>query len=276
MTKYIVTGIVLGGLIILAIEFWPIVVEPGAVEETEAVAGQAPIAKQAPVTKQAPAKVAPATVVEDIPSGRPELEEYELVVELPEYADSDDWLERELGEQLDGLPPKDRIARGVAFMASASSGSLNKKNWPTLSKFPVTKMGEEIWLDPKGFARFEPWLQKLEAVSPERLATIAYTVRPWATEALKQIGDPRSIDDLIRGLCQQIESAPVITTHIELTQPNGLYEFKDANLERLSDVHKQFLRIGPQRTIRLQSFADAFIRAYDSLVFGQGDVTKGA
>ena len=264
MVKYIVTGIILGGLIILAIEYWP-KETPKPVEQIDEVE---PVVAANPAEQE----VEPALV--ELPVDEP-LVEPEPEIELPAYDESDAWLDTELGESLFGLPKADRIARAVAFIASASTGALNKKNWPAFTKFPVVKEGEQYWLDPNGYARFDTWVKRIEAIPPEEMAEIVFTIRPWATQALAQIGDRRTIDDLLRRFCRQIESAPVIPDRIQLVQPNVLYQFRDVGLEQLSDVHKQFLRMGPDHTIRIQSYADAFVRSYDSLIFRQGEVPEG-
>lgn len=255
MTKYIVTGIILGGLIILAIEYWP--------EEPQKEIKEIP-----PVVTEPEKEAVVVPVVEEINATEVEPE---VVFELPPYDESDAWLDAEVGEQMAGLPKQDRIARGVAFLASASQGSLNKKNWPSISKFPVLKEGDEYWLDPAGFSRFDTWVQRIASYSAEEMAELVFKIRPWADEALRQIGDRRTFDDLVRDFCRQIESAPVIPARIQLVQPNVLYQFKDVNLEQLSDLHKQFLRMGPDHTIRLQAHADTFVRAYDLLILEQGD-----
>ena len=147
MGKYIVTGIILGGLIILAFEFWPAKKEVVPEKTVETSSEEAPPAVTEPPVTDEPEKldVQPRAEAQPTP-------------ELPGYDESDSWLDDELGDALLALPKSDRIARGVTLVLTASNGVLNRKNWPAIGKFPVLQEGERIFLDPIGFDRYEPWI----------------------------------------------------------------------------------------------------------------------
>ena len=275
--KYIVTGIILGALIIAAFEFWPllegsdeVVDEPTTAQDAvpeqtlpEFSEQPAPTPEQ-PEADQDDVATSEEVLVEPAEDAEPATQSEAAI--LPDIKESDAWLDMQLeaaGFELLDLPREDRIARISAGLAAAADGVLIRKDWPALARFPVVKLDDQIWLDPAGYDRYEAWIERLETISPEGLAELVFTIRPWLELGLQQLGDRRSVDELLRSFGSEVESAPVTTARIELVQPNVLYRFKDPRWEQLNDVHKQMLRMGPDNTVRIQAYVDAFIRAYD-------------
>lgn len=263
--NYIVTGLLLGGLIVLAFEFW--LSEPDPISADSASGGQAILdSNPDPDTTVDPTEQLPV----GSPAASPEIELPQPIprqpsVQLPALDESDGWIKEgleNLGVDTSPWPEQDMVARGAALLAAGADGHLIRKDWPRLPGFSVVKQGESIWLDPAGYERFDPFIKMLEAIEPERLAEFVVTVEPLLNEALTGLGDRRRVSDLLAAAHRSVRSAPVATERLALIQPGVLYQFKDPRWEGMSDLHKQFLRMGPDRTRRIRGYADLFMQAY--------------
>ncbi|NKB97318.1 MAG: DUF3014 domain-containing protein [Pseudomonadales bacterium] len=269
--NYIVTGLIVGGLIVAAIEFWPF----------------SPLLNQ---TQQAPVD-SEQVIPEDHPSAgvaqiRPDEEIGEAGIEvaassktdnqirrpepapLPEFDDSDIWLLSEIlklglvPSVLEGFNTIGLAGRLATQLAALSEGRVVRKGLGGLSPFLVRGQGDEIWLNEEGYRRYDRVLSAFEIIEPTSLARFVSYVEPLLETGLRRLGDKRSISEIIRMASVRVQSAPVIERPIRLVRPNVYYRFADVDLEHMTDLEKQFVRMGPVHTLAVQSYTRDFVEAY--------------
>jgi hypothetical protein len=181
-------------------------------------------------------------------------------------AASDDPLREILAPALAGpletaLQAENLIERGAAIVDGLSRGVLQYKLLPVMppeGKFAVRKRGNQAVMDPAGYARYDAYARAIESLDTDILVQSFDRFRPLLEEAYGMLGyAPEQLDNaLIRGLDRIIE-APVIETPLQVRKVEAVYKYEDPELERLPEVHKQLLRMGPENTRRIQSQAVA-------------------
>ncbi|MDJ0877160.1 MAG: DUF3014 domain-containing protein [Halieaceae bacterium] len=153
------------------------------------------------------------------------------------------------------------VERGAAVLDGLSRGVLQYKLLPVIppeGKFAVRKRGNQALMDPVGFRRYDSYARAIESLDTALLVAAFNRFRPLLEEAYAMLGyEAEDFDNaLIRGLDRVIE-APVIERPIEIRKVEAVYKYEDPNLERLPEVHKQLLRMGPENTRRIQAQARA-------------------
>lgn len=233
---------------------------PPAAPEPEPIAEAAP----APMPEPLPEPAAPAP---DIPTPQP--------VPAPEPAqpappplaleDSDEparaMLSPVLGSDLlrTSLQVDNLLERGVAVVDGLSRGAVRHKLLPLAppqGKFPVRKDAGQAVMDPAGYRRYDAHVEAIEALDTDALVAVFNRFRPLLEEAYGLLGyEPEDFDNaLIRGL-DQVITAPKLNRPAEVRKVEAVYKFEDPQLERLSELHKQMLRMGPVNTARVQAKA---------------------
>ncbi len=169
--------------------------------------------------------------------------------------------ELEPGPLASVLQADNLIERGVAVLDGLSRGVLQYKLLPVLppeGKFAVRKRGGQALMDPIGYARYDGYARAIESLDTELLVTTFHRFRPLLEEAYAMLGyEAGELDNaLIRGL-DAVLAAPVEEKVLEIRKVEAVYKFEDPRLERLPELHKQLLRMGPENTRRVQAQARA-------------------
>ncbi len=191
-------------------------------------------------------------------------------VKLPEYDDSDLWLLSEIlklgvpSSLLEGFATNGIAGRVATQMAAIAEGRVvrKEKGIARLSAFLVRQNGDENWLDERGFERYDHYVDALVLIEPATLAQFVSFIQPLLETGLRRLGDHRAVSEILRRACAKVLSVPVIEGDIRLVRPNVYYHFHDAALQNMTDLEKQFLRMGPKHTQTLQSYTRAFASAY--------------
>lgn len=114
-------------------------------------------------------------------------------------------------------------------------------------QFPVERRGDDMFLGPAAYARYEPFIQVVSTADVDKVAGLYVRLYPLLQEAYEELGYPgrefharvlEAIDDLL--------AAPEIEQPVQLAQPHVFYEFADPALESRSAGQKIMMRIGPQ------------------------------
>ena len=260
-------GAALVAVILLALRFWP----PG--EPPLLDGGHEPL-QPLPVTdepRQPPAPVpdvgeaAPAMKAAPAVDGRADEPPQAPAVErpaLPPLDGSDAFVRAQTIPAclpLAWAAADNLVRRAAVVIENASRGELPPKRGgllPPLSGFPVRQDGERLLMNESGYPRFDPYLDQLEAIDPERLAGCIRWLEPLLGEALGELGHSDGPQAAIAAAMDRILAVPepVEGADIELVQPKVLYRHADPRLESLGGLQKQVLRMGPDNARRLKAY----------------------
>lgn len=268
--SYLVAALVLGLAVILLLQFrsqlfsgWGPFADPPPV-----IAPEISVAPPVPGTAEQPRLALPPAV--PAPAG-PEADSGPA---LPALDASDDWLRETLAPlaaPASWLAADQLLRRGATVLAALADGSVPRQSLSVLvpaDPFPATVANrgaaadsQLYYPDSAGYQRFDPLLGVLLSLPAERLASLYLTVEPLLDQAVGELGDRRTARDLLNGGLASLMATPVLESPPLLERPGVAYRYADAQLESLSDLQKQFLRMGPEHLIRLREYAQAFVLA---------------
>ena len=247
---FLILAIALAALAILAFQYggkWfaeppPEAAAPVAVPK-QAAAAQSPAPEPVAVEPAAPAIVLPELDSSDVWA----------VERLAGLGVPAQWLDREglvrrLAVLIDNAPRGEYPRRQLGFLAPTGA-------------FKVFKLGDEIFLDPASYARYDGYLDLLESIDPQSLADTLVMLEPLITQGLAELGNQRPMAAQISTAIDDIAALQGLGDEVRLVQPRVLYEFADPQLEALSPLLKQALRLGPDNLGRLQSYLRRFQQA---------------
>ena len=261
----ILLGLALVAAVLLAVNFWP-PSEPPAPDPELKPLQPLPIPEepsQPPVPVPDVGEVAP--VVEAAPAVEepPEAQAVEPPA-LPPLDESDAFVRAQTSPvclPLAWMAADNLVRRAAVLIENASRGELPPKRGgllPPLDAFPVRQEGERFFMDASGYPRFDPYLDQLEAIDPERLAGCIRLLEPLLDQALNELGHSDGPQAGIAAVIDRILAVPepIEGADIELVQPKVLFRYADSRLESLSGLQKQVLRMGLENTRRLKAYVN--------------------
>jgi hypothetical protein len=251
MQKAILIAVVVVAVAIIAWALWPGDREPPAetvpVEAAPTPDLEAPEPLE-PTPVEAPAEIAP----EPAPEPEPE-------VSLPPLTESDPFVRERLEPM--SLPEPwleqgDYVRRLAVVVENAVRGTYPRRQLAFLAPegpFRVIERGEAIYIDPASYDRYDRHVEALEGVEPAQLAGLLDTIEPLLAAALGELGVEAPPGEMMQSALDEVMAVPVLSGDVELVQPNVMYLYADPDLEALSPLQKQVLRMGPDNVRRLQS-----------------------
>ncbi len=240
-----------------------------------------PVAEEAVPEVAAPEVTAPpsgaATTAPQVPAPTPMIEPAEPTtvepppVTLPELPASDEFVLTQIEPW--SLPETwlqrdDLLSRATVVLLNTASGKVPSRQVSFLvpgDAYPVEKVGEQYFVDPAGFQRYDTYLDTLTAIEPAELAEFLRLVDPLLVQALAQLGERRSPRSLVEDTIARIEGLQPLAAaprSTELLRESVLYTYADPKLEALPDLDKQLLRIGPENLSRLKSYLSDLKEVY--------------
>jgi len=196
-------------------------------------------------------------MIEDIAPEKPELV-------LPSLNESDPFVRAQAASLTastlwtDWIARDELIRRFGVIVENASRGELPRRQLGFLAPrggFKVTKSSGKIYLDSQGYARYDALVEAIMTLPVDPSAQLLGSLQPLIFETLQELG-VKEIDGqtLLQAAIDQVLATPVVHGEIELKQPKVFYRFADSELESLSPLQKQIMRMGPSNTLRLQTF----------------------
>jgi hypothetical protein len=140
--------------------------------------------------------------------------------------------------------------------AVASGGSPVADLWPLAPEqpFAVTEMGEQIFLDPTSYGRYDGVGAAIAGVDAEAAAAAYRQIEPLADQVYSDIvGQPSAFRPVLQRALSVLLAVPVVTDPPELVDAINRYRYADATLEELSLPQKHLLRMGPANVGRIQA-----------------------
>jgi hypothetical protein len=130
-------------------------------------------------------------------------------------------------------------------------------------RFTVVRRGTSTFVDPASYARYDAFADVVASVNVDALAIAWAAVRPAVEAAFRALGYPDGAVDAaaVRAL-RRVAAAPTRDGDLAVVEGAGAtWAYADPELERLGDVDKQLLRMGPRNTRVLQEKAREILRA---------------
>ncbi len=151
------------------------------------------------------------------------------------------------------------VERTVAIIDSMRRGEVPYKLLPVgrpPKTFPITDDGLRVTMDPVGFSRYDGFANWINSLDIEAMVSLFDTYEPLATAALARMG----VSDFdIRGAAlaatTQILATPSLPERAELVRKEANWIFADPELEGLTALQKQLLRMGPENASVVQQKA---------------------
>jgi hypothetical protein len=211
-----------------------------------------------------PSPVIPTPVEPTIAVIEPtEPEVVEEVIELPVLNESDDFL----AEKIEGLETgvrllslivsEDVIRKFVVFVDNVADGNLPQLEYPVRrlgQAMAVRELDENLFeMQTVSYQRYTPLVDSLAAVNPEGALAIYRMMKPLFQEAYAEIGYPnRNFDTTLVRAIDTVLNARTAEGPFQLIKPKVMYVYADSEVERMSPVEKQLLRMGPQNAEKLK------------------------
>ena len=208
-----------------------------------------------PVPETAPVS---ATVVDDVEPVEPT---------LPSPEESDELLLKQLDEagadaRLNSLVGSERpVEVSAALLDGMSRGIILRKILPAdapKKPFGVTTEGDAIYMSEAGYERYDGYADSIAAIDTDTVVESFHSLRPVYERAYQQLGlDPDDFDNAIIRTLDVILATPEIDGSIALERKSVMYTYADPELEKLSSMQKQLLRMGPDNIRRIKAQAQA-------------------
>ncbi len=152
----------------------------------------------------------------------------------------------------DWLVDEELIRKFVVTIDNMAEGRIPRKHSilrPLGSKFRAVESRERIYLDGYNFGRYTPYINLLASLDTSRVAALYQRYYPLMQQAYAELGYPRrSFHRRVMQAVDHLLDSPVLEGALELKRPSVMFQYADPQLEQLSAVHKQMLRIGPENT----------------------------
>lgn len=121
--------------------------------------------------------------------------------------------------------------------------------------FSVENTDKGLVIADQSFRRYDSLAAAIAAIDAKAAAKFYKKFKPLLLEAFNEFGYPadRPLEDIFLKAAAQILAAPIIAEPIALVRPSVFYKFANDELESLSPVSKQMLRMGPKNTRIIQN-----------------------
>ena len=151
------------------------------------------------------------------------------------------------------------VERAVAIIDALRRGEVPYKLLPVgkpSTTFPISDDGLRVTLDAAGFSRYDGFAQWVGRLNTPALVSLLNDYEMIATQALTRMGvSDFDIRSAVLAATTQILSTPQVRVDAELMRREANWVYMDPELEALSPLQKQVLRMGPENADIIQQKA---------------------
>ena len=151
------------------------------------------------------------------------------------------------------------VERAVAIIDALRRGEVPYKLLPVgkpSTPFPISDNGLRVTLDTAGFSRYDGFAQWVGGLDTTALVSLLNDYEMIATQALTRMGvSDFDIRSAVLAATTQILSTPQVAVDAELMRREANWVYMDPELEALSSLQKQVLRMGPENADIVQQKA---------------------
>ena len=151
------------------------------------------------------------------------------------------------------------VERAVAIIDALRRGEVPYKLLPVgkpSTTFPISDDGLRVTLDAAGFSRYDGFAQWVGGLDTTALVSLLNDYEMIATQTLTRMGvSDFDIRSAVLAATTQILSTPQVAVDAELMRREANWVYIDPELEALSSLQKQVLRMGPENADIIQQKA---------------------
>ena len=151
------------------------------------------------------------------------------------------------------------VERAVAIIDALRRGEVPYKLLPVgrpSKPFLISDDGLRVTMDPSGFNRYDVFAQWVNGIDVLAIVDLLNEYEQIATEALSRMGvGDFDIRSAVLAATTEILATPIAPESAELMKREANWIFMDPELEALSSLQKQVLRMGPKNSEIIQGKA---------------------
>jgi hypothetical protein len=149
------------------------------------------------------------------------------------------------------------IRRIVATVDNLPRQRAPVRAWPIKpvgGAFVTLRAGDGVYLDPRNYRRYEPFVRFAESIDTGRAVALYVRFYPLLQQAYRELGYPEGhFNDRLVEVVDHLLATPEVQGPTRLAQPFVLWTFADPALEARSAGQKTLVRIGPENAQRLKA-----------------------
>lgn len=208
----------------------------------------------------------------DIPEPEAEPEPEPEVAEVPSepplaLENSDEPVREELSQAssselfTDTLANADLLQRGTGVIDGLSRGLILNKVLPVAApkgNFKTVSVAEQEYIDPTSYDRYNDHAQVIADLNTDKLVATFHNFRPLLEESYAGLGyESDDFDNALIRALDRVIATPELEGEIAVKKKEAIYVFVDPQLEQLSPLQKQLLRMGPENLAMVKAQARA-------------------
>jgi hypothetical protein len=151
------------------------------------------------------------------------------------------------------------VERAVAIVDALRRGEVPYKLLPVgrpSKPFPISDDGLRVTMDSSGFSRYDVFAQWVNGIDVLAIVELLNEYEQIATEALSRMGvGDFDIRSAVLAATTEILATPIAPESAELMKREANWVYMDPELEALSSLQKQVLRMGPKNSEIIQEKA---------------------
>lgn len=167
-----------------------------------------------------------------------------------------------LREAMTGISPgfaewlnTDQLIRKYVVMANDFSQGLRLEKHLRFVKLEQPFTVEQEFIATKSYQRYDRLAAAINGLDVSAALAAYKKFRPLLVQVFKEFSYPAeySVEDILTKAAAVMLAAPVIEGNLTVERHAIYYKFADPQLEALSPIHKQMLRMGPENTRIIQN-----------------------
>lgn len=156
----------------------------------------------------------------------------------------------------------DRWAAVTENLATGASPRAHLAFLEPAAPFSAATRGGRAVIAAASYARYDPFADAVASLDGHAAARAYRALRPAIDAAFRTFAPPGlSLEAATARALQRLAAAPVVDGDVPVVDEGGVYLFDDPALERLGEVEKHLLRMGPRNTRLVQQKAREILEA---------------
>ncbi len=165
---------------------------------------------------------------------------------------------------------KDVIRKYIVLIHDVSQNKIlfKHKNFLKVPKKNMVREDDQgLYLTKEGYQRYDRFANALVAIDVKKGVGLYLSFKPLFNKVYKTFSYPESykLEDIFLKAAANVINAPVEEGRVGLVKHTLFYKFSKRKLERLNDVEKQMLRMGPENTKKIQAKLRQLVEAFSLL-----------